>query len=783
MSPKTNGRDTALAPEVWNAANRSAIASINFEEPIELADRGDPSTLEIGAAAGVDLFGAGLESAIRRGDVSIEQIQKMLRVDGDAAAIFAAIRLPIREAGWRMEAAKNGRREAKFVEDALKRPAIRGGLVTRFDDFLNQLLAALRDGNQIFEKVWHRREDDGAWTLRKLAHRPSAEITFKTDHVGDLREIIQRPKRGGGPLLIPPERAVVAVHDHAENPWYGQSAFEPAYWHHRAKLRLYFVAGLAYQLMAIPIRVGTMPVHATAEKRRKFLELLTAIVTNSAITLEEGFSITPFESKRELKDFLPLIQHHSSKMGMSFLAGFFSLGQEGKSGAFALSRDHSSFFLMLLNGLLRWVADIINSTIVSELIDYNFGSEKYPTFTFNKLPDDSVRLTAETFDKIITSSTKNTTDEFALEVERLIAERLGIDAEIDYDERRGELRLKKSAAAAIEIGGERESGEPGEPATPEPGAAAASDALHSPAWRLEDVAGPDGEKLRVLCFSPENITRARALNETARAEGEEIFRAPLMDLFDGWHRDLIQWLHDHPERLEDARRQLEDLGVEFAEGRGSPIKPAAANEIVNGLFGGFAFSSTEQRSKVLLAAVTDVFNVGGSAALDQIGMTSAFGLRNQEIITAMRDRVNLISGASDEIFGEVKRQIAAGIQHGGNPMNTARALDDVWDQISPARARLIARTETKVILDQANREVYLRSGIDGMQWITAGDAKVRDRHAANHGKILWFPPRGSGAYPSGEMTAGAIDPYNCRCNDSPVVIAGNAANITGWTGA
>jgi len=77
---------------------------------------------------------------------------------------------------------------------------------------------------------------------------------------------------------------------------------------------------------------------------------------------------------------------------------------------------------------------------------------------------------------------------------------------------------------------------------------------------------------------------------------------------------------------------------------------------------------------------------------------------------------------------------------------------------SPARAKLIARTETTKALGQGNKAVALQQGRDEKRWWTQGDDEVRDEHLANEA-AGWIPI--ADPFPDGEDTIG--DP-NCRCN-------------------
>jgi hypothetical protein len=82
---------------------------------------------------------------------------------------------------------------------------------------------------------------------------------------------------------------------------------------------------------------------------------------------------------------------------------------------------------------------MVNSYVIPELIDWNFGTQKYPQIKLLPPSTDLKVLTKEIFQHISAARQVNTTPDFWLKLERKMAEMLGFEDEIDYDKREAEM--------------------------------------------------------------------------------------------------------------------------------------------------------------------------------------------------------------------------------------------------------------------------------------------------------------------------------------------------------
>jgi hypothetical protein len=420
--------------------------------------------VEIGVSPVGELWGglvSGEEANIP--DVSISELDKMMKRDGTAAALYNVLSLPIRAAKWHVVPAEEGEEEANFINAMFTEPPHRGGMTTPMGYIISVATKALRQGFVLWEKVYrigsiqypdadgHPVKRDNVILLKKLAHRPSDHITFKTDRHGGLDGAIQRTSYKGEIIeaVFPVEKIVVYTVNKHENPLYGQSIFNSAYHHYDKKHKLYFVAHLAYLLNAIPPRMGKYPANTSKALQAAFKRALANLGTNAVVTLPKfpgeevaQYQVELLEAKRPLADMMPMINHHNAEMAKSVLAQFIELGQNGKGGAYALSSDQSDLFILALEAYMQEIAYTINNYLIPEFIDWNFGTGKYPQFQFEPLADSTKALLKETFKTLSAVAYKQVTDEFMLELEQRVAEEFGFA--LDYGEIKQRVEEEKA---------------------------------------------------------------------------------------------------------------------------------------------------------------------------------------------------------------------------------------------------------------------------------------------------------------------------------------------------
>lgn len=393
----------------------------------------------------------------RDDEVTPAQLLAMRRTDGQARALYRLIVLPIRAALATCTfvppaGIKGGTEEASFIENLFTLPESGGGMMTPWSLVVSQALMAVFDGFSGFELVYWSPDKGplkGKWTLKKIAYRPTATLTFLLNKDGDFYGFRQRTMNMGRSIdvAIGPEAAVYHSCNEEERRFYGQSYFEAAFYHWDKKVRLYFVAHLAAQRAATGTRVGHLPPSPTPDERNAFTKALSDLGFAQWLAVPDGYSVDLLKEGTQF-DFLSFINHHNSQMSKSILAPFFD-DQQGGGGDTTLvdfGKQSDAMFILMLDTIMAEVEAFINDKVVPRFIDWNFGSGIYPKFRFGQLTAEQKGILTDMFKElaVVSNDFQSCTPEFMHELEKQVAEQLGL--EIDYESL--EQRLADSAKLA-----------------------------------------------------------------------------------------------------------------------------------------------------------------------------------------------------------------------------------------------------------------------------------------------------------------------------------------------
>jgi hypothetical protein len=240
----------------------------------------------------------------------------------------------------------------------------------------------------------------------------------------------------------------------SERPFYGVSMFEAAFFHYDKKVKLYYISHLAAQRAAVGTRVGTMKPNPAKSDKDAFIAALANLGLAQYIALPDAdWTVQNLEEKGNF-DFLGLINHHNSQMSKSVLAQWFDETQgsgQGDSALVDFGNQDDATWLMMLDGLLAEMAEVIDNHIFPRFVDWNFGTGNYPKWKWGDLTAEQKAAIQDTFDKLaVAGQTANVTPEFMLEIEQRMAEDLGLD--IDYEkikkEREKQQKLMQQQAQA-----------------------------------------------------------------------------------------------------------------------------------------------------------------------------------------------------------------------------------------------------------------------------------------------------------------------------------------------
>lgn len=192
--------------------------------------------------------------------------------------------------------------------------------------------------------------------------------------------------------------------------------------------------------------------------------------------------------------------------------------------------------------------------------------------------------------------------------------------------------------------------------------------------------------------------------------------------------------------------------------------------------------------KTLFDEYKKVYNKSGSFALKKLNVEINFKLTNPNLMTTLERRLETFPESSKVHFEDtmqiIERQF---IRQGEAPYSKKfiSSIQNVVGDYTEDEAVRFARTETGVIMCDAEYRTYKENGVTGKQWLTAL-LNVRPTHAALKNKIKPIDePFDVGGYSAmhpmdSSLPAGEV--INCRCDIAPVYMDGKKQPKKIWSG-
>jgi hypothetical protein len=401
-------------------------------EPKEELPKPVPGELGAAVVSPFSLFD--VEEYYDESSVKLEQLERMLEVDGQAMSLYRLLTMPIRAGELHVLPTEGGTNEADLIRAQLLNSYQQGGMTSPWSTVIQHIAKFVLSGAEVLEKVYEQR--GGHWVYRKLAPRPRKSITIKKDGKGGFDGIKQ--VLPSGTVDIKKNKCLLFNVGAEFNPLYGRSLLLPAYGHFEMKHKLYYVAHLAYALNAIPIREGSVPPTANPNEKQAFQNALDNVGVNTSIIVPDGYGMTIHET-RQVADSMPLIDHHDIEMAKAVLGQIINMGTTTSGGSYALGEHQLEMLLLALQTIREEIANVINAYMVPELIDWNFGTKRYPVVKLLPPATDLKLMAKDLFQHMAGAKQINSSPEFWLRLEKRMAEILGFENEIDYDKLETEL--------------------------------------------------------------------------------------------------------------------------------------------------------------------------------------------------------------------------------------------------------------------------------------------------------------------------------------------------------
>ena len=163
---------------------------------------------------------------------------------------------------------------------------------------------------------------------------------------------------------------------------------------------------------------------------------------------------------------------------------------------------------------------------------------------------------------------------------------------------------------------------------------------------------------------------------------------------------------------------------------------------------------------------------GGQIGLDAVKDGGTFNVADPRVADLIGQKVGLIARVNTSTREYLANLLTNSALSNQTVDETARAISQMFEEFTPARARMIARTETISAHNGAALEGFRQSGaVQKKEWLSSRDADVRDSHVAVDGIQVDM----GALFPNGVDYPGGNGPadetINCRCTVLPVLEA------------
>lgn len=252
-------------------------------------------------------------------------------------------------------------------------------------------------------------------------------------------------------------------------------------------------------------------------------------------------------------------------------------------------------------------------------------------------------------------------------------------------------------------------------------------------------------------------------------------------------KEVARWRELMAKRREIIRGYQSRINRELFAARSEVLRKIEANyrpqksvdrTVAKAAAGDFIFDLKAFRDRFLAAMrkqAANALDTAGQQLFAELGRDDPFAFPPEAVLEYARRRENKLSGASDAVHGRITETLEEGIVAGDTTEQLAARVRQAFNEISHARSRTIAMTETSAAYGQGRQEAMRSAGIQYKRWLTSGNANVRASHAATNGQTVpideaFEVPPGSGVYLThpGDPSGPPEEVINCHCVSIPV---------------
>ncbi len=367
-------------------------------------------------------------------NLSIETYLQMQENDGTVRAIARLFAMPIQATSIKVNPGKNDKGEREFIENVFCGPPFLGGMSTPLPFVIADMTRAITEGFRLYEKV-PQIIKTGPYTgkigWRKLAPRDSKTLRLSSDSHGGFAGAHQIAYFGNRTVdvQLPAEKCILFTFQKERHPLYGESILKTAFYHYDKKHKLYYLAHKKAEIDAIGLKILKILKPTSDTEVSAAEKAIDEIGVNTRVSLPSGFELDVNRAPSGY-DVLKLIEHHDTQIALSTLTQAMRMGTSGKY-AYTYGRGYETqgaFIVQMLDSVMRSMENTLNEWAIAPLIDWNFGSQSYPTIKLMPAKAEIQEFLIRIFETLLKKDPDSVmTSSFANKLADEVAEMLGLE--------------------------------------------------------------------------------------------------------------------------------------------------------------------------------------------------------------------------------------------------------------------------------------------------------------------------------------------------------------------
>ena len=275
---------------------------------------------------------------------------------------------------------------AQFVDHAFLH--VQGGLEAN----LRPLLESVNDGYSVSELNWTilaRGRFVGRIGLKNVKGKPPENIEFRCDEFNNITKI--RSSVLGKGEDLDPAKFVHMTHDALYNDPHGRSDLRAAYRAFIIKDTLLRFWAIYLQKFGQPTVVGKYPRGASQNEKKALKLAIKSIQEDTGITVPEDLILEFLETSGSTRgEYQAAVDVCNKEILISVLGAYLQSSEGTTTGARNMGMVHKDTTFLFIDALRRALEEVVNSQIISRLVDLNFIVAEYPRFSFNVEPDEDL---------------------------------------------------------------------------------------------------------------------------------------------------------------------------------------------------------------------------------------------------------------------------------------------------------------------------------------------------------------------------------------------------------